>query len=453
MDYLPLYFDLSKRRCLVVGGGEVAYRKVQLLLRAKATICLVAPNIIDKLADILNGKGHQCLLREFSEQDLDGISLVVSATNIKAVNRAVANIAKQRNIPVNVVDDLELTDVVFPAIIDRSPIIAAVSTGGASPVLTRKIRTLLESLIPESLSFLAQFLGRERPELKRKYPDPDFRRRVTENFLDSPGASYAEKQEFESAKRYLDDTSATQNGEVYIVGAGPGDPDLLTLKALQMLQKADIVLYDSLVSAAVLDRARRDAEKTYVGKQGGGDSTPQESINTKLVRLAKEGHRVCRLKGGDPFIFGRGGEEIEGLIDAGIPFTVVPGITAASGCAAYAGIPLTHRDYSQSVRFVTGHPKNGEVDLAWREFAHQNQTIVFYMGLGGLKTICEQLIAHGRSATTPIAVISKGTLPEQVVVTGSLESITEQIAEAGLNRPTLIIVGEVVAFRERWNSS
>ena len=450
MDYLPLYFDLSQRRCLVVGGGEIAYRKIDLLLRAKANVTLVAPRIIDKLRDALSDERHRIIAREIELQDFDGISLVISATDIKSVNRWVAEQAKSRTIPVNVVDDLELTDVVFPAIVDRSPIIAAVSTGGASPVLTRKIRTLLESLIPETFTNLAQFLGQERPALKQKYPNPDIRRRVTEKFLDSAGASHAEKREFEDAKRYLDSTTATQTGEVYVVGAGPGDPDLLTLKALQLLQKADIVLYDNLVPLAVLDRARRDAEKSYVGKRGGGDSTAQESINEKLVRLAQEGHRVCRLKGGDPFIFGRGGEEIESLIDAGIPFEVVPGISAANGCAAYAGIPLTHRDYSQSVRFVTGHPKNGQVDLEWREFAHQNQTIVFYMGLGGLKTICERLIEHGRGITTPIAVIAKGTLPEQVVVTGTLSTILELVEAAGLSRPTLIIVGEVVAFRDRW---
>jgi uroporphyrin-III C-methyltransferase/precorrin-2 dehydrogenase/sirohydrochlorin ferrochelatase len=236
---------------------------------------------------------------------------------------------------------------------------------------------------------------------------------------------------------------------VYVVGAGPGDPDLLTLKALQLMQQADVILYDSLVSPAILERARRDAVKTYVGKKGGGDSTAQESINDKLVRLAQAGHRVCRLKGGDPFVFGRGGEEIESLLEANIPFQVVPGISAANGCAAYAGIPLTHRDYSQSVRFVTGHPKNGEVNLEWQEFAHKNQTIVFYMGLGGLKNICAQLIRHGRSPDTPIAIVASGTLPEQQVVTGNLDTIVELVEQAELSRPTLIIVGEVVAFRDR----
>ena len=450
MDLLPLYFDLRQRRCLVVGGGEIAYRKVDLLLRAQANINLVAPKIIDKLRQRLSADQHQLIEREVQLVDFDQVDLVISATDIKAVNAWVSAEAKARHIPVNVVDDLELTDVVFPAIVDRSPIVAAVSTGGASPVLTRKIRTLLETLIPESWSSLAAFLGSERPELKQRYPDPDIRRRVTEKFLDSPGASHAEQREFEAAKRYLDAETATRTGEVYVVGAGPGDPDLLTLKALQLMQKADIVLYDNLVSPAILDRARRDAEKTYVGKQGGGEFTPQESINDKLVRLAQAGHRICRLKGGDPFVFGRGGEEIESLIDAKIPFQVVPGISAANGCAAYAGIPLTHRDYSQSVRFVTGHPKDGKVELNWQEFAHKNQTIVFYMGLGGLQSICDRLIENGRGAATPIAVIAKGTLPEQVVVTGTLETITEQVSSMGISRPTLIIVGEVVAFRDRW---
>jgi uroporphyrin-III C-methyltransferase/precorrin-2 dehydrogenase/sirohydrochlorin ferrochelatase len=339
MELLPLFFDLRSRLCLVVGGGEIAYRKVDLLLRAQANIRLVAPEIIDKLRERLEGDQHQLVEREISDIDFDGVDLVISATDIRPVNAWVSEQAKSRHIPVNVVDDLDLTDVVFPAIVDRSPIVAAVSTGGASPVLTRKIRTLLETLIPESWSSLAGFLGRERPELKQRYPNPDIRRRVTEQFLDSPGAGYAQRGEFEDAKRYLDAETASQTGEVYVVGAGPGDPDLLTLKALQLMQKADIVLYDNLVSPAILDRARRDAEKTYVGKRGGGAFTPQETINDKLVRLAQEGHRVCRLKGGDPFVFGRGGEEIESLIDAKIPFEVVPGISAANGCAAYAVIP------------------------------------------------------------------------------------------------------------------
>ena len=453
MDYLPLFFDLRPRLCLVVGGGEIAYRKVELLLSAQANIRLVAPEVSSALVAALEADNHEIVSREVALQDFENVDLVVSATDIKAVNAWVADQAKQRRIPVNVVDDLELTNVVFPAIVDRSPLVAAVSTGGASPVLTRKIRTLLETLVPESMKYVAQFLGKERQELKKRIPDVEQRRRVTEKFMESPGFTHAQQQDTDLARQILDDmvrqadNAELSQGEVYVVGAGPGDPDLLTLKALQLMQQADVVLYDNLVSKEILDRARRDATKLYVGKKGGGESTAQESINEKLVRLAKEGHRVCRLKGGDPFVFGRGGEEIESLIDENIPFQVVPGISAANGCAAYAGIPLTHRDYSQSVRFVTGHPKNGQVELAWSEFAHKNQTIVFYMGLGGLSAICEQLIFHGREPTTPIAIVANGTTPDQKVVVGDLSNITQRVAEAELKRPTLIIVGEVVAFR------
>jgi uroporphyrin-III C-methyltransferase/precorrin-2 dehydrogenase/sirohydrochlorin ferrochelatase len=263
--------------------------------------------------------------------------------------------------------------------------------------------------------------------------------------MSSPGAELAMAGRFEAADAYLDNPGDVATaGEVYIVGAGPGDPDLLTLKALQLMQKADVILYDSLVSDAVLARVRRDAHKQSVGKRGGGESTGQETINDQLVRLAREGHRVLRLKGGDPFIFGRGGEEIEALARHGIPFQVVPGITAANGCAAYAGIPLTHRDYSQSVRFVTGHPRDGEVNLEWQEFAHKNQTIVFYMGLGGLEKICANLIAHGRAPETPVAIISRGTTPEQKVVVGTLDTIVSLVQTHEIKRPTLTIVGEVV---------
>lgn len=455
MDYLPLFFDLRPRLCLVVGGGEIAKRKVELLLQAQGNVRLVAININPELKALLNDSRHEVRERAITEEDFVDVDLVISATDIKDVNRWVADQAKTRRIPVNVVDDLELTNVVFPAIVDRSPLVAAISTGGASPVLARKVRTLLETYVPESFKYVARFLAKERSNLKERLPDVEMRRRVTELFMASPGFSAAQDKNDQEAAAVLDtliksaDEDALKQGEVYVVGAGPGDPDLLTLKALQLMQQADVILYDNLVSPGVLERARRDAVKTYVGKKGGDLSTSQESINDMLVRLAQEGHRVCRLKGGDPFVFGRGGEEIESLIDAQIPFQVVPGVSAANGCAAYAGIPLTHRDYSQSVRFVTGHPKNGQVDLAWQEFAHRNQTIVFYMGLGGLATICAQLIQHGREASTPIAIVASGTLPQQKVITGDLSNIVERAEAAALQRPTLIIVGEVVAFRDR----
>lgn len=447
MDYLPLFFKLEARRCLLVGGGEIARRKAGLLVSAGAHLTVVAPEIDTALAELLAAEHHHLKKRPFSNDDIEGMALVISATDDRAVNQNVSEAAKAKGIPVNVVDQPDLCTVIFPAIIDRSPVIAAVSTGGKSPVLTRFLREMLESLIGAGYGRLASFLGDRRDALKERFPGTEQRRRHTEDFMRSPGAELAMAGDHAAAEEWLArDPSSMTTGEVYIVGAGPGDPDLLTLRALQLMQQADIILYDSLVTPEVLDRTRRDATREYVGKQGGGASTAQETINDKLVRLASDGHRVLRLKGGDPFIFGRGGEEIESLIEHDIPFQVVPGITAASGCAAYAGIPLTHRDHSQSVRFVTGHPKNGEVDLPWQEFAHKNQTIVFYMGLGGLAKICTNLIASGRDAGTPVAIISKGTTPGQKVLVGNLATIVDKVRSEEIERPTLTIVGEVVSL-------
>ncbi len=450
LDYLPLFFNLKQGRCLVVGGGEIACRKAELLVQAGATIRLVAGAVSPRARALLVAGPHEIIERDYRTVDLDGVQLVVSATSNREVNATISAEAKARHIPVNVVDQPELCTVIFPAIVDRSPVIMAVATGGQSPVLTRRLRALLEGLVGEGYSRLGQYLGDRRALLKTRFPEVDLRRRRTEQFMDSPGAELAMQGKFEAADRYLDsDWNPAQTGEVYLVGAGPGDPDLLTLKALQLMQKADVILYDSLVSPAVLARARRDAERTWVGKSANAASTPQETINDMLVRLARAGRRVLRLKGGDPFIFGRGGEEIEQLAAHGIPFQVVPGITAANGCAAYAGIPLTHRDYSQSVRFVTGHPKNGKVNLQWSEFVHENQTIVFYMGLGGLADICANLIGHGRDPQTPVAVIASGTMPDQQVLTGVLESIVGIVKASHIGRPTLTIVGEVVALYDK----
>ena len=347
----------------------------------------------------------------------------------------------------NVVDTPELCSVIFPGIVDRSPVIISVSTGGATPVLARYIKSLIDSIVPQRVASLATYLKDKRQVLRQRFPDFNVRRKLMEAFLESPGKEMAENNQSIEADRYLfqENTKITQ-GEVYLVGAGPGDPDLLTLRALQLLQTADVILYDNLVSDLVLERARRDAYKEFVGKRSGYKSTAQEDINSMLVRLAREGQRVVRLKGGDPFIFGRGGEEIDTLITQNIPFQVIPGISAANGCAAYAGIPLTHRDYSQSVRFVTGHPKDGSVNLTWKELVQLDQTLVFYMGMGGLASICENLIEHGMSRKMPIAIISKGTTPEQRIVRGELNTILNRVAEERLETPTLIIIGRVVAL-------
>lgn len=451
MDYLPLSFDLKQQPCLVIGGGEIARRKIDLILRAGAKITVVAPLLDATLKVLVDDKVIDYLPRKFEAGDLDGKHLVISATENQLVNEQVSQLARQRQLPVNVVDSPDLSTVIFPAIIDRSPLLISVSSGGRAPVMVRKVRELLEAAIPQQYARLAGYLGEVRSRMKLAYTDIDERRKVTEVFVESNMAKLDNDADKAAAEAFLfGDTDArskaVSQGEVYLVGAGPGDPDLLTLRALQLMQKADIVLYDNLVSEQILDRVRRDAGREYVGKLGRGPFTAQETINDKLVRLAKEGNRVLRLKGGDPFIFGRGGEEIESLIECQIPFQVVPGITAASGCAAYAGIPLTHRELSQSVRFVTGHPKDGHVELAWSEFAHKNQTIVFYMGLGGLKSICDQLVSHGRAPNTPVAVISKGTLPDQVVIVGDLNTIHTRTTQHEISRPTLIIVGEVVSL-------
>ena len=441
MDFLPLHFNLRGAPVLLVGGGEIARRKAVLISEAGAVLMCVAPTLEFDLTAL--SADHAWREKTFEAADVVGMRLVVAATDDALVNERVSLAAQAQNLPVNVVDQPSLSTVIFPAIVNRSPVLLSVGTGGSSPVLTRYLREQLEALVPQSLVRVATYLKSRRPRLKAAIPDIRTRRITTEAFFAGPGFSHAEAGEDDLADGYL--FEPTQGvGEVFLVGAGPGDPDLLTLKALQLLQRADVILYDNLVSAKVLDRARRDATFEYVGKQSGLNSTPQNSINARLVTLARQGLRVVRLKGGDPFIFGRGGEELAELIEAGIAFQVVPGITAASGCAAYAGIPLTHRDYAQSVRFVTGHPKNASVDLPWHEMVSPGQTLVFYMGLGGLSDICTQLIRHGKAVETPIAVISKGTTPESVSVMGDLETTPGLVARAQLPSPTLIIVGEVL---------
>jgi uroporphyrin-III C-methyltransferase/precorrin-2 dehydrogenase/sirohydrochlorin ferrochelatase len=445
VDYLPLHFNLKDRPVLVVGGGDVAQRKVDLLLEAGAVVRLVAPRIKSSLQEQLTTP-HQIIEGVYAQTQMSDVVLVVAATSDQTVNAQVSNDAQQINIPVNVVDQPALCSVIFPAIVDRSPVIVSISTGGASPVLARHIKALIDTHVPEGIARVADYLLQKRAALKTTFPDSNKRRRIVEGFLNGPGKELVINNQPAKADAFLSE-SDSMAGEVYIVGAGPGDPDLLTLRALQLLQAADVILYDNLVSDRVLQRARRDAQKEFVGKRSGYKSTAQEDINSLLVRLAREGKRVLRLKGGDPFIFGRGGEEIETLVAANIPFQVVPGISAANGCAAYAGIPLTHRDYSQSVRFVTGHPKDGSVALAWDELVSPNQTIVFYMGLGGLVSICQQLVEHGMPATTPIAIISKGTTPEQKVARGNLETIAAQVAQMEIESPTLIIVGQVAGLK------
>lgn len=453
MDFLPLFHKLQNRRVLVVGGGEIALRKARLLADAGATLRVVSPDVGRELCELVEHGAGELILRGYQADDLNGVSLVIAATDDVPLNAQISERAQAIGIPVNVVDAPALCSVIFPAIVDRSPLIVAVSSGGDAPVLARLIRAKIETWIPATYGQLAGLAKIFRAQVKNLFPDVQQRRVFWEDVFQGPVAESAFAGKLGEARRLLEDKingAAPQAlGEVYLVGAGPGDPDLLTFRALRLMQQADVVLYDRLVAPAIVELCRRDAERIYVGKRRADHAVPQEQINQRLIDLAKSGKRVLRLKGGDPFIFGRGGEEIEQLAAHGIPFQVVPGITAASGCSAYAGIPLTHRDHAQSVRFVTGHLKDGSADLPWSELVASSQTLVFYMGLVGLPTICQQLVAHGRAASTPAALIQQGTTENQRVFTGTLANLPDLVARHEVHAPTLVIVGEVVLLREK----
>ncbi|MEN8408002.1 siroheme synthase CysG [Acinetobacter seifertii] len=457
MDIFPISLKLQQQRCLIVGGGHIALRKATLLAKAGAIIDIVAPEIEEQLLQLVTTTNGQHFVEVFSEKFLSTpYRLVIAATNDPQVNKTVFEQCEVRNLLVNSVDDIPHCRFMVPAIIDRSPLVISVASNGTSPVLSRQIRTQLETSIPHGMGKLAEFSGKWRNQVKEKISNPDERRIFWENLYASPLKEQVFNDNLDVANSMLEQALRewkAPKGEVYLVGAGPGDPELLTLKALRLMQQADVVIYDRLVSQPILELCRRDATKIYVGKARSNHSVPQDGINALLIEYAQQGKRVCRLKGGDPFIFGRGGEEIQELFQAGVPFQVVPGITAASGCSAYAGIPLTHRDYAQSVRFLTGHLKEGSPELPWNELVYENQTLVLYMGLVGLERICEQLIAHGQRPDMPVALISKGTTPEQKVVVGSLADIASKVTEHQIHAPTLTIIGEVVRLREQlqWN--
>ena len=452
MNYFPVFFDLTGQKVLIVGGGEVALRKISLLERTGALITVVAPYITPELLDRAAAGKLNLVNREFSPDDLHGARLVIVATSRRAVNRWIASLSESRNIPVNVVDDLEASRFIVPAIIDRDPVLVAVSTGGSSPVLARRLRERLEALIPARIGELASWLRALRESTRRKLRDTGERRRFFEAVVDGPAARRFIDGDNQGAtriaRRLLATTAAAPRaaGEVTLVGAGPGDPELLTLKGLRALQDADVILHDRLMPSAVLDLARRDAARICVGKAAGNIGSTQQEINALLIEHANQGKRVVRLKGGDPFVFGRGGEELQALAAARINFSVVPGITAALGAAAYAGIPLTHRDHAQSVSFVTGHSQEHGREPDWRALAMPGATAVFYMGLARLDHIVERLLEHGAEPVRPAGIIAQGTTPNQRVITATLATIRDVSSGANLESPALLIVGEVVAL-------
>ena len=453
MDIFPISLKLQQQPCLIVGGGHIAYRKAVLLQKAGAVINVISPEIEESLLSIVKETEGRYFHASFSlDISLRSYRLVIAATDCKETNKAVFDACEAENVLVNSVDDPPHCRFMVPAIVDRSPLVVSIATNGASPVLSRQLRTQLETIVPHGLGKLADFSGQWRAKVKEKIVNPDERRIFWEDLYASSLKEEVFNDNLDEANSIIEQALIAwkkPKGEVYLVGAGPGDPELLTLKALRLMQQADVVIYDRLVSQPIMDLCRRDATKIYVGKARSNHAVPQEGINALLVKYASEGKRVCRLKGGDPFIFGRGGEEIQELFEAGVSFQVVPGITAASGCSAYAGIPLTHRDYAQSVRFLTGHLKEGSPELPWNELVYENQTLVLYMGLVGLEKICERLIEHGQRPNMPVALISKGTTPEQKVVVGTLADIASKVAEHHIQAPTLTIIGEVVSLREQ----
>ncbi|BDX05236.1 siroheme synthase CysG [Planctobacterium marinum] len=458
MRYFPLFYDTQNVNALVVGAGEVAARKIELLLKTEANVSVVAPDISDTVALLAEQGKITLTISPFETEHLDKANLVFVATNDEQLNAEIQQQAKAKGIIVNVVDNPPLCDFITPSIVDRGNITIAMSSGGVAPVLLRYLRQKLEAIIPQNIRLLGDFAEKFRETVKSQLPTVTQRRYFWEWFFDSDVAENVLQGKQEAAETpFLEKLASAakdddfSKGQVYLIGAGPGDPELLTFRALRLMQKADVVIFDRLVSPQILDLVRRDAEKIYVGKAMSNHTIPQEQISALLVEKAQQGQRVVRLKGGDPFIFGRGGEELETLVESGIEFQVVPGITAANGAASYAGIPLTHRDHAQSVVFATGHLKDNTINLNWSGLAQPNQTIVFYMGLTGLAIICQKLQEHGLASDTPIALIQQATLQNQQVVTGTLQTILSNPDVATLKPPTLIIVGTVVSMQQQFD--
>lgn len=450
MKLYPLFADLSHRAVLVVGGGAVAERKIAGLLGAQAQVTVNAPTLTPQLQRWA-AEGRIAHRRDaFQESWLDRVWLVVAATSDVELNRVIATFAGLRRIFVNVVDDAALSSFHVPAVVDRAPLTIAISSGGEAPMLARLLRERLETLLDHSLGALATLAARLRRRIRLRHPDLAARRRFYESLFTGPVATLLRQGRPEEARQAAEQALATapaaSTGSVVLVGAGPGDPGLLTLRGLRALNEADVILHDRLVSAEVLDLARRDAERIEVGKQAGHHHTTQDGIHALLLQHAQAGRRVVRLKGGDPFVFGRGGEELEFLRDHGIPYEVVPGITAAVACAAYAGVPLTHRDHAQSVRFVTAHCQSSRDTLDWAALAQERQTLAVYMGVAELGELRARLIERGRAPSTPFALIENGSRPEQRVITGTLANLAERAAFHAVRSPALLILGEVAAL-------
>ena len=457
MDHLPIFLNVKGKRTLVVGSGVVAARKADLLLRAGSDVMIVSPEMGDELSQLRASYKFKHKSSALSAEDLQGCLIVFGCSTDAAVNQQLCKFAADAGIMVNVADNTENCDFTMPAVVDRTPLLIAISTGGSSPLLTRMLKARFETTIPAAYGRLAEFAGSYRDRIKAMVPNLTRRRRFWESMVSGPVAEHLFSSQVEEAGLLMESllNEAAKKGdqppvgEVYLVGTGPGDPDLLTFRALRLMQQADVVLYDRLIGEGILNLVRRDAERIYVGKLTNDHSVPQEEIGNMLIRLARQGKRVLRLKGGDPFVFGRGGEEIEALSENGITFQVIPGVTAAVGCASYSGIPLTHRDHAQGCMFVTGHEKDGKLNLNWNSLIQPRQTVVVYMGLSSMAAITKGFMDNGADPSTPAAVIENGTRAGQRVITGTLESLSGQTTVAGIKSPALIIIGSVVTLRDK----
>jgi uroporphyrin-III C-methyltransferase/precorrin-2 dehydrogenase/sirohydrochlorin ferrochelatase len=457
MDHLPVFLNVKGIRTLVVGNGTIAARKADLLLRAGCKLTVMAAELGEELSRLADTHSFELNTGDLSADDLSGCVVVFGCSQDDAINQKLYELATEAGILVNVSDKTEHCSFIMPAVVDRTPLLIAISSGGTSPLLVRTLKARFETTIPAAYGRLAEFAGSYRDKIKALIPNLTRRRRFWEAMISGPVAEHLFSSQLEQAETLMDKLleeaavagDQPPGGEVYLVGTGPGDPDLLTFRALRLMQQADVVLYDRLIGDGILNLVRRDAERIYVGKLKDHHEVPQEEIGSMLISLAREGKRVLRLKGGDPFVFGRGGEEIETLSENGIAFQVIPGVTAAVGCASYAGIPLTHRDHAQGCVFVTGHEKDGELNLNWQCLIQPRQTVVVYMGLSSLGAITSGFLANGAEPSTPAAIIENGTRAGQRVITGTLESLADQANEAGIKSPALIIIGSVVTLRDK----
>lgn len=451
MKRFPLFVNLDKLPVLVVGGGEIAERKINLIIKANAKVEVLARKFSPNVENLINKNKLKKIKSNLDISTLDSnYSLIIAATDNKQINKKLFNFANKNNILINVVDQPDLCTCTFGSIVERGDLVVAISTGGNAPVFARNLREKFETLLPQSTKQLIDFSASIREKVMSSFSQFNKRRIFWELFFDAFAAKKnITKSNLTTLTNQLIKTLKNKHsGEVFLVGAGPGDPELLTLRALHLIQKADVCIYDNLVSKEILELVRRDAHMIYAGKLRNNHTIEQKEINQLLVNYAKKGLRVLRLKGGDPFMFGRGGEEISELMTQKIKFQVVPGITAASGVSAYAGIPLTHRDYSQSCIFITGHEKNGKLNINWSNLIHENQTIVIYMGLNSLPIIVQNLIDSGMRKNMPIALVQEGTTEKQKVMVSTISRVISKTLKSDIQSPVIIIIGEVVKLRK-----